>query len=109
MSDIQVQAETVLALTRSLLAAADAEQWEDLERLESVWSQALRGLGDQRLNGPREVEFLASVYRSVQAIERQVTAKVTAERDRVAAELRKLRGTQSGNLVYLNALSDEFA
>ncbi|WP_026609828.1 flagellar protein FliT [Methylocaldum szegediense] len=91
MSDFTAETETVLAVSRSILAAAEAMEWERVEQLGKERMPLIDKLfvsADLEKGG---AEFLAGVIEEVQAIDRQVVCLIEAERNRAADELRRFK------------------
>ncbi|BBA33770.1 uncharacterized protein sS8_1814 [Methylocaldum marinum] len=103
MSDMMPETETILAASRSILAAAEAMEWDRVERLGKERMPLIDKLfasADLEKGG---AEFLARVIEEVQAIDGQVVYLIEAERNRAADELRNLKISRQCERAYRSA------
>lgn len=103
MSNLTPETEKLLAMCRSILAAAEAMEWERVERLEGERMPVMEKLFSSADLSKGDIEFLARVIEEMQTIDRQVVSLLKAERNRAAQELRMLRSSRQREHAYRSA------
>jgi hypothetical protein len=106
MSNLTPETEQLLVMCRSLLAAAEAMEWEKVERLERERMFLMEKFFSSVDPGKSDMEFLTSVVEEMRTIDRQVVSLIEAERNRTAQELRMLRHSRQREQAYRLAEND---
>lgn len=106
MSELRSQVETVLALSRRLLALATQGAWAGIAETERRRTEALRQLFLIDLSDPEDRRFLADTVENILALDAETVALVERERDHAAGQLRKIQLGRQGKNAYL-AVRDE--
>ena len=106
MSDLRQRAETVLEMSKQLLALAEAGSWAEVASLERRRLAALDELFQAEAPSPEEGRLLVRTVEAVRALDGKAALLVERERDRAAGQLRKLQLGQQGERAYL-AIRDE--
>jgi len=94
------ESDELLALSQSILAAAKAMKWEEVERLERERGPVMEKLFSSSSRRESDIAFLVRVIEEVQTIDRQVVSLIEAERNRVVQDLRMLRNSRQGDQAY---------
>lgn len=103
MSDLMPETDTLLAASRSILAAAEAMEWERVERLGKERMPLIDKLFSSASLAKGDADFLVRVIEEVQAIDGQLVSLIEAERNRAADELRRLKISQQRERAYRSA------
>lgn len=102
MSDLRAQCLSVLDLTRAILAAAEAGEWDEVSVLEAQRQVALERIFAGEVNGETEALLLADMVEQVREMDRTICEMAYRERDAIAAELNRLRGGRRQRQAYLD-------
>jgi hypothetical protein len=106
MSDLMAETATLLAASRAILAAAEAMEWEQVERLGKERMPLIDKLFSSASLAKSDPEFLARVIEEVQTIDGRVVCLIEAERNRAADELRRFKSSRRCERAYRSAESE---
>lgn len=102
MPDIRAQSLSVLDLTRAILTAAQADEWDAVSALEEQRQEALERIFAGEVNGETEALLLADMVEQVREMDRTICEMAYRERDAIAAELNRLRRGRRQRQAYLD-------
>jgi hypothetical protein len=104
--DIYAQANQLLDLTKTMLAAAKSDDWDEFELQEQQRSAMLKMIFGSRTAEESARLQLADVVKEIQLIDQAICNLITQRRDQAAEELRHLRHAREGDKVYRIAADD---
>lgn len=104
--DMHTKADQLLDLTRTMLAAAQSDDWDEFELQEQQRSAML----DMIFGNPADMEsaklHLADAIEQILLIDQDITALISQQRDLASQELRHLKHARQGNKAYQIAADD---
>lgn len=106
MSDIRAQCLSVLDLTRAILAAAEAGEWDEVSALEAQRQEAFERIFAGEVNGEAEALLLADMIEQVREMDKAICETACRERDAIAAELNRLRSARRHEQAYLDVAAE---
>ena len=102
MSDLRAQCLSVLDLTRAILAAAAAGEWDEVSALETQRQDVFERIFAGEVAGEAEALLLADMIEQVREMDKAICETACRERDAIAAELNRLRRGQRQRQAYLD-------
>ncbi|HLF97758.1 MAG TPA: flagellar protein FliT [Methylococcaceae bacterium] len=102
MSDLRAQCLSVLDLTRAILAAAAAGEWDEVSAREAQRQVALERIFAAEVAGEADAFLLADMIEQVREMDKAICETACRERDAIAAELNRLRRGQRQRQAYLD-------
>jgi flagellar protein FliT len=108
MPDIRAQSLSVLDLTRAMLAAAEADEWDAVSALEEQRQEALERIYAGEVNGEAEALLLADMIEQVREMNKAIAVMARCERDAIAAELNRLRGARRQERAYRDVAAEVY-
>jgi hypothetical protein len=104
--DIRTNTDQLLDLTRAMLAAAEADDWDKFGLQEQQRRVLLEMVfGSQTIEESTKLH-LTNVISEIQLTDKTITRLIIQQRDLAAEELRHLRHAQEGNKAYRIAADD---
>ena len=94
--------ESVRGLSREMLAAAEAERWEDLAELEQRRRPLVHEAFDETPEEPEAARAVAAAIQEIMAIDQRVAELAGQARDSIAGELRGLSKGRQAARAYGN-------
>ena len=102
MSEFRLKLEAALDLSRQLLSMAESGAWSDLDEAERQRAGLLEQLFQIDARDTEDQRLLVEAVEAILALNAEIVALAEKERDRSAADLRKLRLGQQGKNAYLS-------
>ena len=103
---LTTQGVQLLALTQAMLAAAQADAWEEFELLEQQRSALLAMIFSSPASAESAKLQLVEVMKEILLIDPAISDLIRQRRDQATEELRHLRQASEGNKAYRTAVDD---
>ena len=104
--DSCAKSRQLLDLTQAMLAAAQADDWDEFESKEQLRRTMLEAVfNDPAMDESAKLTW-ADLAEEIQLIDKAISALIIQQRDQAAEELRHLKHAQEGNKAYRIATDD---
>lgn len=101
------KAHAALELSRTILMAAKAGDWDKVVELESTRKSNLTDLFAELQGDQLGVESLSPTLKEIQVVTKEITQLAIDERENARRELMRLQSAQKVGIAYASNLSEE--
>lgn len=107
--DIHAKADQLLDSTQTMLAAAQADDWEQFELQEQQRRTLLEAVfaDNQTIEEPANV-YLTGVINEIQLLDKIISDLIMQQRDQAAEELRHLKRVRASDKAYRTTIDDSY-
>lgn len=105
--DIPPEADQLLNLSQTMLAAAKSDDWDEFELQERQRKVILETVFGSQTVTESAKSYLLDVIKEIQLIDTAITNLISQQRDQAAEELRHLKYAREGDKAYRIAAEDD--